>query len=181
VDQVTQFQALLPPPDAMSGDPAAQCAVEAAYADSEERRDGLLRRSLVPLSDALRAEFSLALASGDTTGVVEMAFRAACDVCDALAEDGEPLASDQGRVHALAIELVDLPWTTAEDGTLVEGGTAVQISYRNWTVDREEAESTATALAGTIVASTSATQETERCQQETERGLASWPQLWVVA
>ena len=71
----------------------------------------------------------------------------------------EPLAADEGRVHSLVIEFEDLQWASADDGTLVEGGTAIRISYRDWTVDGDAAADTAAALA--------------------ERWQAQWPNAWV--
>lgn len=160
MDQVTYFQALLPPPDEVSGVPGARHAPDHAEPRLKLVHESLLRRTLVPLSDSLGAEMNRALAGGDQTAALQIAYRAACDVCDTLAAASEPLAAEQGRVHVLVVELEDLPWASAADGTLIEGGTAVQISYRNWTVDGAAAVDAAAAL--------------------TERWQAHWPNAWVV-
>jgi hypothetical protein len=160
VNQVTYFQALLPPPDQVSGLPDARHAPGQAEPCLALVHESLLRRTLVPLSDSLSAEMNRALDGGDQTGVLQIAYRAACDVCDTLAAANEPLAAEQGRVHVLVVELEDLEWGSAADGTLIQGGTAVQISYRNWTVDGATAVDAAAAL--------------------TERWQATRPNTWMV-
>ena len=166
MDPVTYFQAVLPPPDEISGRLDALCTPGSADLVLEYGRDGLLQRTLVPLSAALRNQIDLALATGDATGALQMAFGAACGVCDAFATESQPLTAEQGRIHALVLELEDIPWGSAADGTLIEGGTAVQISYRNWTVDGATAAEACAALAETDGAAP---------------GMAGWPAAWVVS
>jgi hypothetical protein len=157
---MTYFQALLPPSDKVSGQWGARDLRGEEVPCQELEREGPLSRTLVPLSLELGAELNRALAGGDQTGALQIAYQAACEVCDTFAAAREPLTAEQGRVHALVVEFEDVELSSAADGTLIEGGTAVQISYRNWTVDNAAAVDTAAALA--------------------ERWQAHWPNAWVV-
>ena len=159
MDQATYFQAQLPPPEEVSGRLGARDGRDQEEPYLELEHESVLSRTLVPLSAELSEELNRALAGGDQAAAFQIAYRAACEVCDAFAVGREPLAADEGRVHSLVIEFEDLQWASADDGTLVEGGTAIRISYRDWTVDGDAAADTAAALA--------------------ERWQAQWPNAWV--
>jgi hypothetical protein len=133
--EITHFRGILPP----------------SWSDSRPRRfptgrissGETILRALTPLRDELDA----ALAREDHTAALRLAYSALAPVAAALAERrGDRLARGQVRIHALMVDLQPLPLEPQADGTLVEKGTAVSISYRNWAVDKRHAQSWARTL-----------------------------------
>lgn len=147
----THFQGVLPPDGSMARARAGTpLPGQATPAD-------LIQHALSPL----QGELSAALARNDRSAALRLSYAALCRVADALAAcRGDKLHPGQVRVHALFVELEALPLTPMADGTLVEGGTSVSVSYRNWTLDRAAAAAWAQTL--------------------TERFGALWPGAWIV-
>ncbi len=119
--------------------------------------DGLILAAL----DPLRGDLGAALARNDQQAALRIAYGALSRLAEALATArGDKLRCGQARIHALLVQLKPLPLESLFDGTLREGGTEVEVSYRNWTMDRMEAA----AWAGTL----------------TQRFQALWPGAWIV-
>jgi len=147
MNEITHFRGILPPTGANPYTPPSHQASP----------DGLILNALCPL----RNELDAALARGDQETALQIAYGALSQVADALAAyRGDLIQSWQVRIHALLVELEALPLQSQPDGTLAEQGTAVQISYRNWVVNRAEAATWARTL-------------TERCK-------TLWPGAWIV-
>jgi hypothetical protein len=150
--EITHFRGVLPPEGALIGGRAY------APPPSKASPGGLILNALCPL----RRELDLALARDDRPAAQRIAYTALSHVADGLAAyRGDRLLSGQVRIHALLVELEPLPFELRADGSLVEHGTAVRVSYRNWAIDRREAA----AYAANLI----------------ERFSALWPGAWVVA
>ncbi|MGQ9489519.1 MAG: hypothetical protein ACUVR4_01630 [Anaerolineae bacterium] len=118
---------------------------------------GVILRALHPL----RGELDALLARDDRQAALRLAYHALAQVADTLAAyRGDKLRPGQVRIHALLVELKPLPLEPQPDGTLIERGTAVSVSYQNWAVAHSQAYLFAQAL--------------------TERFHALWPGAWVV-
>ncbi len=151
MSEITHFQAILPPEGARIRGRLFTPPPSRASAG------GLILHALAPLRGPLDA----ALARGDRETALQMAYQALAQVADALAKRrGDQAQPWQTLIHALLVELTPLPYEPRPDGTLVEQGTAVQVSYRNWTVNRHEADAWAKML--------------------TEKFRTLWPAAWVV-
>ncbi len=148
MDQMTDFQALLPAPDEMFGEQGAPGVRGRQEVYLELDHEDFPDQGRILLDAALGAQLNRALAEGDEAGAIEIAYRAVCDICDALAAGSEPLSAEEGRVHTLVIEVEDRGLASGGDGTLIEDGTVVRISYHNWTVDSATAASAEAALIG---------------------------------
>lgn len=138
MDEVTYFRGILPAdgfiPDGSAFVPSPGTAGS----------DGLILSALTPL----RTDLCAALARGQRDTALWIAYWALARVADALAAQGGVIVLPwQVRIHALLVTLESLPLEPKLDGTLVERGTAVQVSYRNWVVARSEAELWALSLA----------------------------------
>jgi hypothetical protein len=119
--------------------------------------DKLILNALRPL----KCELDAALTGGDQDGALRLAYRALSSLCvDLAAGYGELCSTEQVPVHALLIELQNLPDESRFDGTLVEGGTVARLKYRSWLVERNQAAIMAEALI-------------QRCQ-------GSWPNVAVL-
>lgn len=128
--EVTQFRGVLPP-----GGPGR--ARSRALPPNRTTPAGVILHALHPLS----AELDDALARDDRPAALRLAYGALSRVADTLAAyRGDRLLPGQARIHALLVELEPLPLELNADGTLAERGTAVSVSYRNWTMSRPEAE-----------------------------------------
>ncbi len=111
--------------------------------------------------DPLRGDLEAALARDDQQCALRIAYGALSRVAEALASfRGDELRIGQARIHALLVQLRPLPLESLFDGTLRETGTEIEVSYRNWTVERVEAAAWGNRLA--------------QCFQEL------WPGAWVV-
>lgn len=152
MSELTQFRGILPP-SAGSMPPEGATASARCMATP----DGLILRTLSPFRD----ELDFALARGDHSGALRLAYAALSRVADDLAAcRGDKLSPDQVRVHALLVELESLPLEPLSDGTLAERGTVVAVNYRNWAVDHAVAAAWARTL--------------------TEQFHALWPGAWIV-
>ena len=83
--------------------------------------------------DALRpadAEIDAALSCGDTESAMRAAYSAACAAITAIT-GGE---TQPGTAHGVWVELTPTMLLALEDGTLMDQGTFVSLSYRNWTL-----------------------------------------------
>ncbi len=134
--EVTQFRGVLPP---------GGLGRTRAHALPPNRTTpaGVILHALHPLSGELDA----ALARDDRPAALRLAYGALGRVADALAAyRGDHLLPGQARIHALLVELEPLPLELNPDGTLAERGTAVSVSYRNWTIGHSEADTWAQSL-----------------------------------
>jgi hypothetical protein len=156
MNELTQFRGILPP--AAEKLPTEGTAAETpAQVRDRATADALIMLTLSPFRD----ELDTALACGDRSGALRLAYTALSRVADGLAAyRGDRLLPGQARVHALLVELESLPLEPLADGTLAERGTAVTVNYRNWTVDR----AVATAWAQTL----------------SDQFQTLWPGAWVV-
>jgi len=162
MNEITHFHGILPP----RGEPlqggldtlrystsGAARPLQGAARPAADRRGpppaptdpgGLILSALRPLQDQL----DCSLARGDRQEALRLAYDALSRIADALAAyRGDTIWPGQTRIHALLVELEELPLASRPDGTLAENGTAVHVSYCNWTVDRAEAAVMAHALA----------------------------------
>ncbi len=134
--EVTQFRGILPPSESgkTRGHPLPPNRTTPA---------GVILHALHPLSGELDA----ALARDDRPAALRLAYGALSRVADALAAyRGDRLLPGQTRIHALLVELEPLPLELNADGTVAERGTAVSVSYRNWSVSRNEGTAWAQSL-----------------------------------
>jgi hypothetical protein len=144
--EITHFRGILPPEGQGIKLPPSQASP-----------GGLIWRTLGPL----RGELDMALTQGDRPRALRLAYAALGRVANALAEmSGGRVGPDQARIHALLVQLALLPLEARPDGTLSEGGTQIEVHYRNWVVERAEAEAWA-----------------ERLLEHFE---SLWPGAWVV-
>ncbi len=151
MSEITHFKGVLPPEGALVGGRVY------APPPSKASPGGLILNALCPL----RGELDVALARDDQPAAQRIAYAALSQVADGLAAyRGDRLMPGQVRFHALMVELEPLPFELRADGSLAERGTTVRVSYRNWAVDRREADAYAAALAA--------------------RFSALWPGAWVV-
>jgi hypothetical protein len=155
MNELTQFRGILPP---SAGNKLPEGATAATAFDRHlATPDGLIMRTLSPFHD----ELDIALARGDRSGALRLAYTALSRVADDLAAcRGDWLPPDQVRVHALLVELESLPLEPLPDGTVAERGTAVTVNYKNWAVDHAVAAAWARTL--------------------TEQFHALWPGAWIV-
>jgi hypothetical protein len=86
----------------------------------------------------LDSEIERALAAGDVTAAVRLAFCGAARAA-ALVSDGHP-AEGMASMHGVYVELTRAPLSASDDGTLVENGAYVSLAYRHWDVAPEQAE-----------------------------------------
>jgi hypothetical protein len=143
---VTHFRGVQPPENRAFSPPPSKASP-----------GGLILNALAPL----RNELDMALARGDREAALQMAYGALSAVADALAAHrGDRVQPGQVLVHALFVELAPLPLELRSDGTLVEPGTSVQVSYRNWAVGTMESQRYAQSLA--------------------ERFRSLWPGAWLI-
>jgi hypothetical protein len=156
INEITHFHGILPPEGLFSSSHPSKEDVPRRAAPVPTGPDSLILNALRPLQDKL----DVALKRGDREKVLrsdslrQIAYGALSQVADALAaygtsslEDrGDPIQPGQVRIHALLVELEDLPLESHPDGTLAENGTAVHVSYCNWAVDRGQAAAIAHAL-----------------------------------
>lgn len=148
--EVTCFCGVLPVEDTADG--AARCPSSSAPAAG-----GLIMEALRPL----RSELDAALVRSEAPAVLELAYGALARAADGMAAHrGETLCDGEVLVHALLVELESLPYEPQADGTLCERGTAVSVSYCNWTVDRAQAATWARHISARLQ--------------------ALWPCAWVV-
>ncbi len=148
--EVTQFKGTLLPANASR-------RRAASLPPNHNTPGGLILRAL----DPLHTELDALLARNNHQAALVLAHSALAQVADALAAyRGDALHPGQVRIHALLVELESLPLEPQPDGTLAERGTAISVSYRNWTVTRSQASVYAQALA--------------------ERFHALWPGAWIV-
>lgn len=146
LSELTRFRGVLPPPGRAFTPPPSQASP-----------GGVILNALGPLRDELDA----ALARGERTAALRIAYTALGQVADALARSrGRRVEAGQARIHALLVQLTPLPLAAQPDGTLSEPGTQVEVLYRDWIVARAEASAWA-----------------ERLTQQFQ---ALWPDAWVV-
>lgn len=109
-------------------------------ANTERWQDAL--QALGPLE----AQIDAALAAGDVTSAVGLAYGGATRVASLV---GEPAAGeDRATVHGVLVELAPLPLDTFADGTLAENGAYVTLTYQSWNITTAEAERLAGEWAG---------------------------------
>lgn len=151
MSEITQFRGILPPEGtSFGGRPYAP-------PPSKASPGGLILNALHPL----RGDLETALTRGDHQTALCISYTALGNVVDAMAAHrGDRVQPWQVLIHALLIDLTPLPYELGPDGALSERGTAVQVSYRNWIVDRREAGAFA--------------------RKVTDRLRALWPDAWVV-
>lgn len=143
MNEITHFHGVLPPrgnppADRRGPEPKAPYGLPAPT-----EPDGLILHALRPLQEQLDDS----LARGDRKRALQIAYGALSRVADTLAAyRGDTLRPGQTRIHALLIELDELPLESRPDGTLAEHGTTVHVSYCNWAVERAEADAMARAL-----------------------------------
>lgn len=143
---ITQFRGILPP--------AGQTFIPPP---SKASPGGLILNALHPLRD----ELDMALASGDQNRALSIAYAALSRAADTLAAmRGDRIPFGQVLIHALLVQLTTLPLETHFDGTLHESGTLVEVNYRNWTVNRDDAATWA--------------------EQLMARFQTLWPGAWIV-
>ena len=143
---ITQFRGILPPANRTFIPPP-----------SKSSPGGLILNALHPLRD----ELDRALANGDQNRALSTAYAALGRVADALAaQRGDRVPLGQVLIHALLVQLTPLPLETHFDGTLDEMGTLVEVNYRNWIVNRAEADIWA--------------------EQLMTRFQTLWPDAWVI-
>lgn len=146
MSEIVHFRGILPPAGREFTPPPSQASP-----------GGLILRVLHPL----RGELSAALAQGDQSRALRVAYTALSQAADALANlRGGVLGPDQARIHLLLVQLTWLPLEVHADGTLSEAGTLVEVHYRDWVAPRAEAQSYADQLMA--------------------RFQALWPGAWVV-
>ncbi len=151
MSEITRFRGILPPEGtSFDGRPYAP-------PPSKASPGGLILNALHPL----RGDLEAALTRGDHRAALGISYTALGNVVDAMAaRRGDRVQPWQVLIHALLVELTPLPYQLRPDGTLSEGGTAVQVSYRNWIVDQREAAAFA--------------------RKVMDRLAALWPDSWVV-
>lgn len=144
--EITHFRGVLPPESRGFIPPPSQASP-----------GGLILNVLHPL----RGELDVALAQGDQARALRIAYTALSRVADTLAKSrGCRIEPGQVRIHALLVQLTPLPMEVHPDGTLDELGTQVEVNYRDWIVDRAEADAWAERL--------------------TQHFQALWPGAWVM-
>ena len=155
--EITYFQGILPPNGAAAAGRSASRSGRVPGPAQWTSSDDLILNALAPLRD----ELDTALARGDEETALRLAYGALGQIADTLAAArGDLLQAWQVRIHALLVELESLPLKPQTDGTLMEQGTAVRVSYRNWAIDRSQVDDWAQALS--------------------KRFQALWPGAWLV-
>ena len=135
--EITYYKGILPPTGRKGADRRD------TRASRQTRSDDLILEALTPLRDELDA----ALARGDEESALRLAYGALSAIADLLAHArGDLLQAWQVRIHALLVELKALPLQTDTDGTVREQGTAVNVMYRNWAIERSQADNWAQSL-----------------------------------
>ncbi len=146
MSELTHFRGILPPQSRVFSPPPSQASP-----------GGVILNVLSPL----RGELEAALARGDHGHALRIAYTALSRVVDALARSrGRQIGPGQARVHALLVQLTPLPLEVRSDGTLAEAGTEVEVHYRDWIVERSEADAWA-----------------ERLTQQFQ---SLWPNAWIM-
>lgn len=101
-----------------------------------ERREGW--QDALAVLGPLDGEIERALAAGDVTAAVRLAFSGAAQAA-ALVSGGHSVEG-MASMHGVYVELTRAPLSASGDGTLVENGAYVSLAYRHWDVAPEQAE-----------------------------------------